>query len=232
MTTIVKVKICGITRLEDALTALEAGVDYVGFILYPPSPRAIAPDKLAGLVRQLRQRMELFSRPEPPLLVGVFVNEPSAYMVQVLTDCHLDLAQLSGDEPLAQVNDPTSELFGRVYKAVRLKAKDSIEDISGYYAKDVPGNYVPRPHLLVDTPHESLYGGTGQTGNWSTAAQLAARYPGVMLAGGLTPSNVAEAVRQVRPFAVDVAGGVESAPGQKDHALVRAFITQAKSISL
>jgi phosphoribosylanthranilate isomerase len=228
----VRVKICGITRLEDALVALEAGADYLGFILYSPSPRSIAPAGLADLVSKLRRRAELepaFSRPVPPLLVGVFVNETPLYIARVLAECDLDLAQLSGDEPAAQVNDPTSEVFGRVYKAVRLTAKEGGMVVSSYYAKY---QQILFPRLLVDTPHKSLYGGTGQTGDWALAAQLAAQYPGVMLAGGLTPGNVVEAVRQVKPFAVDVAGGVESTPGRKDQALMRTFITQAKSVSL
>jgi phosphoribosylanthranilate isomerase len=231
----IRVKICGITRLEDAVVALQAGADYLGFILYPPSPRAIAPDNLAALVGKLRRRVELepiFSRPVPPLLVGVFVNETPFYMAKVMAECNLDLAQLSGDEPAAQVNDPASEIFGRAYKAVRLPAKDESMVAFDYYAKYMSKDNAPFPRLLIDTPHESLYGGTGQTSNWTLAAQLAAQYPDLMLAGGLTPDNVAEAIRQVKPFAVDVAGGVESAPGQKDHALIRAFITQAKSVLL
>lgn len=228
----VRVKICGVTRLEDALTSLEAGADYLGFILYPPSPRAIAPRDLSDLIGQLRQRVEIFARPQPPLLVGVFVNETPAYVAQVLDKCQLDLAQLSGDETPAQINDPASEIGGRAYKALRMKAEDSMAVIEDYYAKEESAWETPIPRLLLDTPHNSLYGGTGQTGSWPLVAQLSAHYPGVMLAGGLTPDNVAEAVRQVRPFAVDVASGVESSPGRKDHALVRAFVTQAKSVPL
>jgi phosphoribosylanthranilate isomerase len=231
----VRVKICGITQLEDAVVALEAGADYLGFILYPPSLRAITPNNLASLICKLRQRVELesvFSRPVPPLLVGVFVNEAPFYIAKVLAECDLDLAQLSGDEPPAYANDPSSEIYGRAYKAVRLTEKDGVNPALSFYTKFMYGSSVPVPRLLVDTPHESLYGGTGQTGNWLLAAQLAAQHPGVVLAGGLTPGNVAEAVRQVKPFAVDVAGGVESAPGRKDQTLVRAFITQAKSVSL
>jgi len=230
----VKVKICGLTRLEDALVALEAGADYLGFIFYPPSPRAIAPDDAGHLIAQLRALpvlnpdRALAPGPWPlaPLFVGVFVNEPPATVAAILDRCGLDLAQLSGDEPAADVVDPTSPLFGRAYKALRPRSATEAEDGAMHFA--APPNSTG-PSLLLDTPYGRLYGGSGETGDWSIAAALAARLPGLMLAGGLTPDNVAAAVARVRPYAVDVASGVESAPGRKDHALVRAFVTNARA---
>lgn len=226
----VKVKICGITRLDDAIVALEAGADYLGFIFYPPSPRAVTPQDVAAITGGLRQHSatrELFGRATPPLLVGVFVNEAPARIAEILDHCGLNLAQLSGDEDAAQLTDPASPLLGRAYKALRPRTIAEAHALSIDYA-NLPNLPISSPRLLLDTPGV-LYGGTGQTGDWAIAAELAAVTPGLMLAGGLTPTNVAEAARRARPFAVDVAGGVEVGPGSKDHDLVRAFVANAKS---
>ena len=222
----VKVKICGLTRFDDALVALQAGADYLGFIFYPPSPRAISPEAAAPLISRLRAAFPPGPWPLAPLFIGVFVNEPPAAAAAILDGCGLDLAQLSGDEPAADVNDPASPLFSRAYKALRLRTPDEAEAGAARFAAP-PGGAGPR--LLLDTPHGRLYGGTGEMGDWGLAAALAARLPGLMLAGGLTPDNVAVAVAAVRPFAVDVAGGVERAPGIKDAGLVRAFVANAKA---
>ena len=221
----VKVKICGLTRFEDALVALQAGADYLGFIFYPPSPRAITPEAAASLITHLRAAFPPGPWPLAPRFVGVFVNEPPAAAAAILDGCGLDLAQLSGDEPAADVTDPASPLFGRAYKALRPRTPDEAEAGAARFAASPGGD---GPCLLLDTPHGRLYGGTGETGDWGIAAALAARLPGLMLAGGLTPANVAAAVAAVRPFAVDVAGGVERAPGLKDADRVRAFIANAK----
>jgi phosphoribosylanthranilate isomerase len=216
----VSVKICGITNLEDAQEAAAAGADYLGFILYPPSKRAVTPETVKHIVRQLREQAGC------PLLVGVFVNETAEYMVNVLADCRLDFAQLSGEEVPFLVADVQSPLFGRAYKSIRPASLTEAEVEAEWYV--IPDHPAALPGLLLDTYHPTLRGGTGETGNWALSAALALKTPGLMLAGGLNPSNVASAVRQVRPFAVDVASGVEAKPGKKDHALVRAFITAAK----
>ena len=222
----VAVKICGLTRLDDALVALQAGADYLGFIFYPPSPRAIDPTAAAGLVADLRRAApERFAGPLPPRLVGVFVNESPAAIAATLDACGLDLAQLSGDEPAEALTDPASPLCGRAYKALRPRTLAEAAVAARFAAPPA----TPGPRLLLDTPHGQLYGGTGETGDWALAAAVAAALPGLMLAGGLTPDNVAAAVARVRPHAVDVAGGVERAPGQKDPALIRAFIARAKA---
>lgn len=226
-----RVKICGITLLEDAVAALSAGADYLGFILYPPSPRAITPERLATLVAELRAdpvTQPRFGRPDPPLLVGVFVNETPWRVAGVLDSCRLDLAQLSGDEQPADLIDPASPLYGRGYKAIRPRTLEEVKMHAARYTNNRPDAIPAQPLLLLDTPHQALYGGTGETGDWSIAAALARVQPGLMLAGGLRPENVAVAVASVRPFAIDVAGGVESAPGRKDHRLVAAFIQNAK----
>ncbi len=211
------------------MAALRAGADFLGFILYPPSPRAVAPERAAELAAELRRALpELFERPAPPLLVGVVVNNEPGETAELLARCGLDLAQLSGDESAEQVTEPSSPLYGRAYKAIRPQSLDEAVELLSHYAN--PGRRHPaHPSLLLDTPHAKLYGGTGETSDWRIAAELAQVNSGVMLAGGLNPANVAEAVRQARPFAVDVAGGVESAPGVKDHALIEAFVANAKA---
>lgn len=227
----VKVKICGITQLEDAVVALEAGADYLGFVLYPPSPRAVTREYLARLSTELRllpRTRDAFTRPIPPLLVGVFVNDPAEKTAEILDSCNLDLAQLSGDEEPEQITDPASPLFGRAYKALRPRSMAEDHDLSFRYTNCQMARDFPVPRLLLDTPHGTLYGGTGETGDWAIAGRLAARVPGLMLAGGLTLDNVGNAVRSVRPFAVDVSGGVEVSPGRKDPTLVRSFIANAK----
>jgi phosphoribosylanthranilate isomerase len=218
----VKVKICGITNLDDALVAVEAGADYLGFIFYPPSKRGISPEAVKEIVGELRKRKDC------PFLVGVFVDETTASMAKILEDCLLDLAQLSGDEVPSIVADRQSVLFGRAYKAIQPASETEAEVEAEWYAVPTRPDFLPS--LLVDTYHPTLRGGTGETGDWAVSAKLAQQYPGLMLAGGLSAANVAEAVSQVRPFAVDVASGVEAEPGLKDHELVRSFIKEAKRV--
>ena len=216
-----RVKICGITNLEDALTAAAAGADYLGFILWSGSPRAIQPAAAAGICRVICQQ------DRRPLLVGVFVNVSGLEMAATLEQCGLDLAQLHGEEVPALIGDPTSPLYGRAYKALRPTSLAEAEAEAEWYLP--PARHPNHPALLLDTYHPQLRGGTGQAGDWRAAAHLAAQTPGLMLAGGLTPHNVAAAVQQTHPFAVDVASGVEYAPGMKDHDAVRAFINAVQT---
>lgn len=226
-----KVKICGLTNLADAREALAAGADYLGFIFYPPSPRAITPESAAALIRSLREDQQHAGRVQPAdraRLVGVFVNEAPETIAGVMARCGLDFAQLSGDEDPALLNAVDSPIRGRAYKAVRARDLDEALDAASRYAP-APSGDAALPRLLLDTPHASLYGGTGQTADWEVAAGVARRVPGVMLAGGLSLENVTLAVRVVRPFAVDVAGGVEAEPGRKDHARLRAFVAAVRA---
>ncbi len=211
-----RVKICGLTNLADALAAAAAGADYLGFILWPGSPRAIQPAAAAAICQTVRQQ------DRRPLLVGVFVNASGAEMAATMEQCGLDLAQLHGEEVPALIGDPASPLYGRAYKALRPTSLAEAEAEAEWYLP--PLRQPNHPALLLDTYHPQLRGGTGQAGDWRAAARLAAQIPGLMLAGGLTPTNVAAAVQQVRPFAVDVAGGVEQTPGIKNHDALRAFI--------
>ncbi len=181
----------------------------------------------------------LRAAPHCPVLVGVFVNETGPRMAEILDEVGLDLAQLSGEEVPFLVGDERSPIYGRCYKALR--PTSLAEADAEWYAVPVDGDQysvrseqysvsnLQSPSLLIDTYHPTLRGGTGETGNWEMSAQLAQKVPGLMLAGGLNADNVAEAVRVVRPFAVDVASGVEASPGKKDPALVRAFIQNARS---
>ncbi len=215
------VKICGLTRLDDALAAAGAGADYLGFIFYPGSRRAVTPDVVRPIAQALRQR------PACPVLVGVFVNAPGPDMARILEDCQLDLAQLSGDETPNLIGDPQSLLWGRVYKALRPTSLLEAEAEAEWYQP--PAVHHPQtPDLLLDAYHSTQYGGTGQRGDWALAARLAGRWR-IMLAGGLTPDNVAQAIYQVRPLAVDVASGVESRPGVKDHLALQRFIAQVRA---
>ncbi len=231
-----KVKICGLTNLEDAQTAVSAGADYLGFIFYPPSKRSVEVQAAKAIVAVLR------AAPNCPILVGVFVNESGEQMAHILDDVGLDLAQLSGEEVPSLVGDERSPIYGRSYKALRPTSLEEAEADAEWYVAPVssdqysvnsdqsPISSLQSPSLLLDTYHPTLRGGTGETGNWAMSAQLAQNIPGLMLAGGLTADNMAEAVRQVRPFAVDVASGVEARPGKKDPVLVRQFIQNAKYI--
>lgn len=210
------VKICGLTNLDDALVAAEAGADLLGFILYPKSPRYVAPETIAEIVAGVREAFAL-----PPRCVGVFVNASTAQVLATLDRTQLDLAQLHGDESAAEV----AALAGRGFKAVRPTSLEAALVAVNAFAQ--PG-VAAGPSLLIDAYTPNAYGGAGQMADWSLAEAVAQRVDRLLLAGGLTPENVAEAVRQVNPWGVDVASGVEQAPGRKEHAKVQAFIAAAK----
>ncbi|WP_299025218.1 phosphoribosylanthranilate isomerase [uncultured Thermanaerothrix sp.] len=204
-------KICGITTLEDALTALAAGANLLGFNFYPSSPRYISPAVSRPIVEVIRSLY-----PEATL-VGVFVNAPVADVLQTLEMCRLDLAQLSGDEPPEEVK----RLGPRAFKAFRPRSRDEVEAfLRAYPLRPEP------PACLVDALRPGFYGGSGQRADWQVAMWLSQRVP-ILLAGGLTPENVGEAITQVRPWGVDVASGVESAPGRKDKVRMEMFLRRA-----
>jgi phosphoribosylanthranilate isomerase len=204
------VKICGITNLDDALCAADAGADMLGFIFFPASPRSID----ASRAREIAQ--VLHARAVRPRLVGVFVDEDAALMQRVLDEARLDLAQLSGNEPAHVL----AAISNHAYKVVRRAEHAEL------FASLMPADAAPQ--LLLEADHPTLYGGTGQRADDALAAQLARRYR-ILLAGGLTPENVGQAVRAAQPWGVDVASGVEASKGRKDHAKVRAFIDAAKA---
>ena len=189
------VKICGITRLEDAEAAVAAGASAIGFIFWPASPRFVDPHRARKIAAAL-----------PPFVtaVGVFVNQPIEYVNGVATLVRLAAVQLHGDE--------TPE-FAALAVAPVIKAVPIGTD---------PGIWRSRVRLLLDVHDPVARGGTGRTIDWAAAADLAAQRD-ILLAGGLTPDNVADAVARVRPFGIDVSSGVERAPGIKDHQRLRAL---------
>lgn len=199
-----RVKICGITNLEDARHAAACGADALGFVFYSGSTRCIEPEQARRIIAEL-----------PPFItmVGLFVNELPARIRELVDYCGLDAVQLHGDEEPQQCSYPPC----RVIKALRLR--DSMDD-EMYSAYQVSS-------LLLDAYVPDKYGGTGKRCDWDLAARIALEYR-IILAGGLTPANVAEAVCQVRPYGVDVSSGVEKLPGKKDPEKVAMFIRMAK----
>jgi len=211
------VKICGTTSLEDALLAAEAGADLLGFILYPNSPRYVPPEQVARIVEALHRCVT-----HPPRCVGVFVNASVAEIQNFLTDSFFDYAQLHGDEDETWLNTLGEPAFKAIRPANPAQALAQSAQLA--LAQSAPG-----PHLLLDayTPH--AYGGTGQRADWQTAAAVARNVDHLLLAGGLTPDNVAAALRTVRPWGVDVASGVEERPGVKNPQRLRAFLEAVRS---
>src|SRR6185369_2350332 len=202
----VRIKICGITNLEDALAAVEAGADALGFVFYEKSPRFINPVRAAEIIAKL-----------PPFIqsVGLFVNEETEKINWTADYCGLDLVQLHGDES----PEDCLEVNRRVIKAFRVKDCVSIDPLKKY---QVAG-------FLLDTWCPDCYGGTGKTFNWEMAA-AARKYGPIILAGGLSPDNIVEAILSVKPYAIDVSSGVESEPGKKDPAKIREIIRLAKGL--
>lgn len=208
-----KVKICGITRLEDAITAITLGADMLGFNFYERSKRYITPAVGAAIIQGMQKAGVT------AVNVGIFVNAPLHDMVHIMAQCNLDFAQLCGDEPV----ETLLALKGKAFKAIRPASLPEAKTLMHSYSL-----FPHEPAILIDAYHPGEYGGSGQTGDWAIAAQFAPQYA-LMLAGGLTPDNVKTAVQQVQPWGVDVASGVESAPGVKDAEKVRQFIENAKS---
>jgi phosphoribosylanthranilate isomerase len=200
----VRVKICGITLREDALAAVEMGADLLGFV-FAKSPRRISPDKARDIIREL---------PSGVLTVGVFVDATVQELQDIRKHCNLGVLQLHGNES----EDLVAGLGGQGIKALRVK-DEGIPFLQAY----------PGTTLLLDTYRPGVPGGTGKTFDWTLAVEPA-RQRRIILAGGLTPDNVAEAVETVRPYAVDVSSGVEAEPGRKDHDKLESFIRRAKSV--
>jgi phosphoribosylanthranilate isomerase len=200
-----RVKICGITNLADAQAAVEAGADALGFIFYQKSPRCMTLPATAKISKRL-----------PPfvLRVGVFVNAAEELITRAIGECGLGLLQFHGDE--------TPEFclrFGLMsMKAFRIRDAESLKELPKY----------PTEAWLLDAYSAENLGGTGEKFNWDLAVEAQKFGKPVFLAGGLTPENVAAAMHQVRPFGVDVSSGVETSPGKKDHAKVRAFIANVR----
>lgn len=196
-----KIKFCGIKTVDDALAAIDLGANLIGFNFYPKSPRYVEVGYCRGIMSTVRKYGHV-------KYVGVFVNATVAEINATMETCGLSLAQLHGDETA----DMLSELDGKAFKAFR-GIPESVDEFSRSES----------PAFLVDASVKGSYGGSGVTADWNGAAELAKKYP-LLLAGGLTPENVAEAVRRVKPWGVDVASGVESAPGEKDPSRMKMFV--------
>ena len=200
----IEIKICGLARRDDAAYALDAGADYIGFVLYAGSPRCVSALKLAQL-------LDGISRPRKA--VGVFVNESRANVEKIATDCDLFAVQLNGDESAADFEDMPVP----VWRSIRFRNR---------ICRPTPAKWMAARYV-VDSAVPGLYGGTGRPADWKLAAAFARRHP-TMLAGGLTPANVANAVRTTQPAGVDVSSGVEKSPRRKDRERMAAFIWNAR----
>jgi len=202
----VQIKICGITNVEDALAAVSAGADALGFVFHPASPRYVTPGQARGIIGAL---------PAPVCTVGVFVNLPVVEVLQIAEMCGLDVIQLHGAESREYCRRIPRE---RLIKALSFRSEEEFALAADY----------PVKAFLVDAHDPVRFGGTGKTCDWNVARKVAERYP-LVLAGGLRAKNIAAALETVRPFAVDVSSGVESAPGKKDHAKLRALIAAVRT---
>ena len=191
------VKICGITRMEDAEAAVALGAGAIGFVFWPRSPRAVDPERARSIAAAL-----------PPFVttLGVFVNQAPAFVNDIAARVGLGAVQLHGDEQI----DILEQIERPVVKAFAMAGNEDADA------------WPTRVRLLIDVHDPDQRGGTGRTVDWERAAAIAARRP-VLLAGGLNAANVADAIRTVRPFGIDVSSGVESSPGVKDHARMRAL---------
>lgn len=213
----VRVKICGITNLDDANVAVDAGADLLGFIFYLKSPRYVEPERAKEIIRVTRHGCANGAQSSPATrFVGVFVNESPERVHATIDMAQLDLVQLHGTEPASMVR----ELSPRAYKSLRPRDTDEARAAVAEYRSAINGNV---PAFVVDAYDAKRFGGTGTRADWEIAASIAREFP-VLLAGGLTAENVADAMATVQPWGVDVSSGVERAPGLKDHAKVRRFI--------
>ncbi len=201
-----RIKICGITNRGDALFAVDAGADALGFVFYEKSPRYVIPETVRQIISDL-----------PPFVttVGLFVNAAPETILQTMRTAGLNVIQLHGDET---PEDCCLEPY-QVIKAVRVKDADSLVGIDNY----------PVSALLLDAWSDQQYGGTGESFDWQLAKAMTGRLP-LILAGGLNPDNIVQAIETVNPYAVDVSSGVEERPGHKDHNKVREFIQQVRQI--
>jgi len=202
----VRVKICGITSLDDALQSVQAGADALGFVFHEKSPRYLSTERAESIISEL-----------PPFVqvVGLFVNADAGFINNTADRCRLDLVQLHGDEP----PDYCELIRRRIIKAFRVRDISSLIPVKDYHVAGV----------LLDAYSPHVFGGTGLSFNWEYAHTVADCRP-IILAGGLTPGNVREAVERVNPYAVDVSSGVEESPGRKDQEKVREFIKKAKGV--
>ena len=205
------VKICGITNLDDALAAVAAGADALGFNFYKPSPRYLSPQHAREIIEQL---------PESVLMVGVFVNEESPDAVRsIANEAGIRALQLHGDESPEYCRD----LAGNYYVIKTFAVSDTFDVLTA--------NPYEVEAIMLDTKHNTLRGGTGRVFDWSVAQRVASTIPKLFLAGGLSPENIENAVEIVRPYAVDACSALEDRPGKKNHERMRVFVNTVRRVA-
>ena len=215
----IRIKICGITNLTDARAAVDAGADMLGFNFFRPSPRFIEPHEARQIIACLRSELDAGAR--PLTIVGVFVNEASPEsLVRIAATTGIDAAQLHGDESVEFCHSLKQLRPGMAVIKV-LRAGDGFEPEEAA-AYDVDA-------IMLDSFHAELRGGTGRVFDWTVGRRTRQHVSRLFLAGGLSPANVAEAIAEVQPDAVDACSSIESSPGRKDAELMKAFVSAVRS---